>query len=120
MTYRPPNNTDNFWVHAWIQKKSGRGYTIEITPAGVVVRLTNHGSESEEHFDTIEAAFEYMESLRSTSRKVPRKVQRKLRVDINEQLKGVDFRAAREIFAEKFEAKTQYLCYLEDYVKAAE
>ena len=120
MTYRLPNNTDNFWVHAWIQKKNGRGYTIEITPAGVMVRLTNHGSESEEHFDTIEAAFEYMESLRSTSRKVSRKVQLKLLADIIEQLRGVDFKTARQGVADKFEAKTKYLCYLEDYVKASE
>ena len=120
MSYRAPNITDNFWIHAWVQKRSGRGYKVVITPNGVTVSLENCGFEREEHFDTIEAAFEYMESLRSTSYKVSRKVQRKLIADINEQLKKVDFKGARQIFADKFEATTKYLCYLEDYVKESE
>ena len=120
MSYRAPNNTDNFWIHAWVQNRSGRGYAVVITPNGVTVSLENHGSERDEHFDTIEAAFEYMESLRFTSYKVPRKVQRKLMADINVQLKNIDFKGARQIFADKFEAMTKYLCYLENYVKESE
>ena len=58
-----------------------------------------------------------MESLRSTSWKVSRKVQHKLKAQLNEQLLNVDFKTARHIYASKFETQTKYLCYLEDYTK---
>ena len=113
------NNTDNFWIHESVQKKY-KCYTISITPKGIDVEIDRVGWIREESFNTIEAAFDYMESLRSTKCKVPRKVQRKLRAGINKQMREVDFKAARQILADRFEKKTKYLMMLEDYINSSE
>ena len=117
--WEPPNKLDNFWIHAWIQKRI-KGYEITITPQAVTVTLTQYGSEQEESFSTIGAAFDYMESLRLTSYKVPRKVQRKLSEEIIKQLKQVNFQEARDLLKSKLEKQLGYFSDLEAYINQPE
>ena len=112
---RSPNDTDNFWIHEWVQKK-GRGYIILITPNRIEVTIENYASERSETFDDIESAFDWMESLRSTSDKVPRKVQRKLRAGINDQMRSIDFNGSKAAFRAALADRLQYLARLEEYL----